>query len=109
MMKRYRKKLIVSAIIITLLVTSRINIIAATNPTLVTKLNTALKKILGYLQTLSTPAAGVAVVSGVMIRKLSFGDEEKMRIGKKIIVNALLGYTTILLVDLILKFINSLV
>lgn len=108
-MKKYKKKIIISFFIIMIIITLNINIMAATNPTLVTRLNTALKKILGYLETLATPAAGVAVVSGVMIRKLSFGDEEKMRIGKKIIVNALLGYTTILLIDLILKFIDSLV
>ena len=53
-------------------------IYGATNPTLVTKLNTAMKKILGYLETLATPIAGVAIATGVLMRKLSFGDDEKM-------------------------------
>lgn len=65
---------------------------AATTPKLVTKLNTALTKILGYLEKLAPAAASVAIVSGVMIRKFSFGDEEKLIMGKKIIINAILGY-----------------
>ena len=82
---------------------------AATTPTLVTKLNTALKKILEYLEKLSTPAAGVAIATGVMIRKLSFGDEEKMIIGKRVIVNSIGGYLIIQLIDLIIKFIEGIV
>ena len=82
---------------------------AAGTPTLVTKLNTALKNILGYLKKLATPAAGVAIATGVMIRKLSFGDEEKMVIGKRVIVNAIVGYLIIQLIDLIIKFIEAIV
>lgn len=82
---------------------------AASTPTLVNKINSALKKILSYLQTLSTPAAGVAIASGVLIRKLSFGDEEKMVIGKRVIINAIVGYAIILLIDLILKFVETIV
>ncbi len=80
---------------------------SVTNPTLVTKLNSALKKILGYLKTLSTPIASIAIVSGVMFRKLSFGDEEKMAKGKKIIINAIIGYSTILCLDWIIKFLET--
>lgn len=80
----------------------------ATNPTLVTKLNTAMKKILSYLETLATPVAGVAIATGVLMRKLSFGDDEKMAKGKKIIINAIVGYGIILSIDLIIKFIESL-
>lgn len=81
----------------------------ASNPTLVTKLNTAFKKILGYLETLATPIAGIAIASGVLMRKLSFGDDEKMIKGKKIIVNAIVGYAIILSIDLIIKFVDSLI
>ena len=80
---------------------------AASDPTLVTKLNSALKKIQGYLVKIATPAAGVAIASGVLIRKLSFGNEEKMVIGKKIIINAILGYAIIISIDLIIKFVDS--
>lgn len=83
-------------------------IYGATNPTLVTKLNTAMKKILGYLQTLAIPVAGVAIAVGVLMRKLSFGDDEKMVKGKKIIVNAIVGYGIIISIDLIIKFVDSL-
>lgn len=79
------------------------------DPTLVTKLNSALKKIQGYLVKLATPAAGVAIASGVLIRKLSFGNEEKMVLGKKIIINAILGYAIISSIDIIIKFIEGLV
>ena len=84
-------------------------VMAATTPTLVNKLNTALKHILEYIEKLATPAAGVAIATGVMIRKLSFGDEEKMIIGKRTIINAIVGYLIIQLIDLIIKFIEGLV
>ena len=82
---------------------------AAKTPTLVTKLNSALKNILTYLEKLATPAAGVAIATGVMIRQLSFGDEEKMVIGKRVIINAIVGYLIIQLIDLIIKFIEAIV
>lgn len=43
------------------------------------------------------------------MRKFSFGNEEKMAIGKKVIINAIIGYAIVLSIDLILKFIDSLV
>ena len=82
---------------------------AASTPTLINKLNTALKKILTYLEKLATPAAGVAIATGVMIRKLSFGDEEKLILGKRTIINAIIGYLMIQLIDLIIKFIEEIV
>jgi len=85
------------------------SVFAATTPTLINKLNTALKRILEYIEKLATPAAGVAIATGVMIRKLSFGDEEKMIIGKRTIINAIVGYLIIQLIDLIIKFIEGLV
>lgn len=81
----------------------------ATDPTLVTKINSALKKIQGYLVKFATPAAGVAIASGVLMRKFSFGNEEKMTIGKKVIINAIIGYAIVLSIDLIIKFVDSLI
>lgn len=78
-----------------------------TTPTLVNKLNTALKRIQEYLVKMSTPAAGVAIAAGVFMRKFSFGNEEKMILGKKVIVNAIVCYGIILSIDLILKFIDT--
>lgn len=77
---------------------------AVSDPTLVNKLNSAMKKILTYLQKLATPIA-----VGVIMRKLSFGDEEKMLKGKKVIINAIIGYAIIISIDLIIKFIEALI
>ena len=104
-----KKKMRIILPIFVILLFSTSIVFAATTPTLVTKLNTALKKILEYLEKLSTPAAGVAIATGVMIRKLSFGDEEKMIIGKRVIINAVVGYLIIQLIDLIIKFIEGIV
>lgn len=82
---------------------------AASDPTLVNKLNSALKKIQGYLVKLATPAAGVAIATGVMMRKLSFGNEEKMVMGKKVIVNAIVCYGIIISINLILKFVDAVI
>lgn len=83
------------------------NVYAKNDPTLVNKLNTALKELQGYLVKLATPATGVAIATGALIRKFSFGDEEKMRIGKRIIVNAIICYGIILSLNLIIKFIET--
>lgn len=104
-----KNKKIIAVILLTCILINISCVFAATTPTLVTKLNTALKKILEYLEKLSTPAAGVAIATGVMIRKLSFGDEEKMVIGKRVIINAIVGYLIIQLIDLIIKFIEGIV
>ena len=104
-----KKKLITVLIMVIIVMFSTSSVLAATTPTLVTKLNTALKNILSYLEKLSTPAAGVAIATGVMIRKLSFGDEEKMVVGKRVIVNSIVGYLIIQLIDLIIKFIEGIV
>lgn len=102
-----KKRIIIALMFLMIFCTSYV--FAATTPTLVTKLNTALKNILSYLKKLATPAAGVAIATGVMIRKLSFGDEEKMVIGKRVIVNSIVGYLIIQLIDLIIKFIEGIV
>ena len=106
-MMKNKKLIAITMLILMLFNTSCV--FAATTPTLVTKLNSALKKILEYLEKLATPAAGVAIATGVMIRKLSFGDEEKMVIGKRVIINSIVGYLIIQLIDLIIKFIEGLV
>ena len=85
------------------------SVFAATTPTLVNKLNTILKKIKTYMVKIAGPACALAIATGVMIRKLSFGDEEKMIVGKRVIINAIFCYFIILLVDLIVKFIEALV
>lgn len=78
-------------------------------PELVTKLNKAFESIQDWLIKLSTPAAAVAVGTGVFMKKFSFGDEEKIRTGKKLINGSLFSYGFILAINLILSAIKSLV
>ena len=81
----------------------------AATPKLVTKLNNAFEDIEKWLINLSTPAAAVAVGTGVFMKKFSFGDEEKIKTGKKLIRGSLFSYGFILAIDLILSAIKSLI
>ena len=78
-------------------------------PKLVNKLNSAFEDIESWILKISTPAAAVAVCSGALMRKFSFGDEEKIRTGKKLITGSLFSYGFILAIDLILSAIQSLI
>ena len=82
---------------------------AASAPKLVTKLDSAFSDIEKWLLNLSTPAAAVAVGTGVFMKKFSFGDEEKVRTAKKLIRGSLFSYGFILAIDLILSAIKSLI
>ena len=79
------------------------------DPQLVTKINSAFEKIESWILTISTPAAAVAVGTGVFMKKFSFGDEDRIRTGKKLIKGSLFSYAFILAIDLILAAIKSLV
>ena len=68
-----------------------------------------LQNIESWIIKISTPAAAVAVCSGALMRKFSFGDEEKIRTGKKLIAGSLFSYAFILAIDLVLSAIQSLV
>ena len=76
---------------------------------LVNTMKKAFEQIQDWLIKLATPAAAVAVGVGVFMKKFSFGDEERMRIGKKLIKSTLFSYAFILAVDLILSAIKSLI
>lgn len=78
-------------------------------PKIVTKLNDAFTKIEEWLLKLATPAAAVAVETGVFMKKFSFGDEERIRIAKKLIRSSLFSYGFILAIDLILSAIKTLI
>ena len=77
-------------------------------PGLINTLMNAFEKIKTWLIKLATPAAAVAVGTGVFMKKFSFGDEEKIRTGKNIIRGSLFSYAFILLLDLILSTIQGL-
>ena len=78
-------------------------------PKLVSKINSAFESIEGWILKLSTPAAAVAVGTGIFMKKFSFGDEDRIRTGKKIIKGSLFSYAFILAIDLILSAIKSLI
>ena len=81
----------------------------AADPKLVTTLNKAFEKIEDWILKLATPAAAIAVCCGLFMKKFSFGDEEKIRIGKKLVRSSLFSYAFVLAIDLILSAIESLI
>ena len=81
----------------------------AAYPKLISKLSKAFESIESWLLKLATPAAAVAVGTGIFMKKFSFGDEEKIRMGKNIVRGSLFSYAFILLLDLILSAIEGLV
>ena len=85
------------------------NQVYAATPKLVSKLENAFNNIESWILKLSTPAAAVAVGTGIFMKKFSFGDEERIRTGKKVIRGSLFSYAFILAIDLILAAIKSLI
>ena len=77
-------------------------------PKIVTKINSAFEDIESWILKLSTPAAAVAVGTGVFMKKFSFGDEEKIRTGKRLIRGSLFSYAFILCIDMILSLVETL-
>ena len=80
----------------------------ATYPKLISTLNSAFEKIESWILKLSTPAAAISVGAGVLMKKFSFGDEERIRTGKRLIRGSLFSYAFLLCIDLILSTINTL-
>lgn len=103
------KKIIFNLIFIIFLLFILSNQVFAATPKLVNKVNDAFKEIEGWIIKISTPAAAVAVCSGALMKKFSFGDEEKIKTGKKLITGSLFSYAFILAADLILSAIQSLI
>jgi len=82
---------------------------AAKYPTIMNNLNTALKNIQAWLVTIATPAAAIGVITGVLIKKFSFGDTERMLIGRRLIRSCFVSYGMVVGIDLILKAITTFV
>jgi len=80
----------------------------AAYPKLVNTLMSAFENIETWIIKISTPAAAVAVGTGVFMKKFSFGDEERIRTGKRIIRGSLFSYAFLLSIDLILSAIQLL-
>ena len=79
------------------------------DPKLISTLKKAFEKIEDWLVKIATPAAAVAVGTGLLMKKFSFGDEEKIRTGKRLIRGSLFSYAFILAIDLVLSAIESLI
>lgn len=58
--------------------------LAASEPKLIKTLNNGLTQIKEWIIKLATPAAAVAIGTGVLMKKFSFGDEERIIIRQKI-------------------------
>lgn len=57
---------------------------AASEPKLIKTINSGLTKIKEWIIKLATPAAAVAIGSGILMKKFSFGDEERIITRQKI-------------------------
>lgn len=80
----------------------------AAYPKLISTLQNAFDLIQTWLLALATPAAGISIATGAFMKKFSFGDDEKIRTGKKLIRTALVSYIFIILLRLILTTISNL-
>jgi len=78
------------------------------DPKLISTLTGAFEKMEKYIIKISTPAAAIAVGTGVLMRKFSFGDEEKIRTAKRLINGSLFSYGFILCIDLVLSLFQTL-
>ena len=103
------KKIFFTFILFTYIILILSTTVFGATPKLVNKLNSAFEDIESWILKISTPAAAVAVFTGALMRKFSFGDEEKIRTGKKLITGSLFSYAFILAIDLILSAIQSLI
>jgi len=80
----------------------------AADPKIITTIKKAFESITDWIIKISTPAAAVAVGTGVFMKKFSFGDEEKIRTGNRLIRGSLFSYAFILAINLILSAIQTL-
>jgi uncharacterized BrkB/YihY/UPF0761 family membrane protein len=107
-MKSKRKFFIFTTLFLVIVfVFSFSSIVFASDPKLITTLKKAFESIQEWLLKLATPAAAVAVCTGAFMKKFSFGDEERIRTGQKLIKGSLFSYAFILAIDLILAAIQS--
>lgn len=77
-------------------------------PKLVSRIIDAFDKIESYIIAIATPAAAISIGAGFLMQKFSFGDDERIRTGKKLVRTSIVCYAFILLLDLILSAIESL-
>ena len=103
-----KQKLFFIIFLFIILIIFSTNVYAA-DPKIVTTIKKAFESIESWIIKISTPAAAVAVGTGILMKKFSFGDEDKIRTVKRLIRGSLFSYAFILAVDLILSAIKTLV
>ncbi len=103
-----KKKFAVLVPVFCVLITT-VSFAAASYPTIMNNLNSALTKIQSWLVTIATPAAAIGVISGVLIKKFSFGDTERMLVGRRLIRSCFVSYGMVMGIDLLLKAIKTFV
>lgn len=99
-----KKKIFLLTIIFTIIFMS---ISFASTAKIVTRIDKALSTISKWIVKISTPAAAVAIGSGLLMKKFSFGDEDRILAGKKLIRSTLFSYSFVLVIDLVLDAIKS--
>ena len=107
-MKNKKLQILLSTMLSILFMSCFSTSVYAADPKLVTTINGAFEKIEKYIIKISTPAAAVSVGTGVLMKKFSFGDEEKIRTANKLIRGTLFSYGFILSIDLILSLFQTL-
>ena len=107
-MKNKKLQILYSAMLSALFICCYHTNVLAADPKLVSTLNNAFQKIESYIVKISTPAAAVSIGTGVLMKKFSFGDEEKIRTANKLIRGTLFSYGFILSIDLILSLFQTL-
>lgn len=103
-----KKKIVYTLIVSIILIISPWSFSYAAYPKLISTLLNAFELIQNWLTVLATPAAAISVTTGLFMKKFSFGDEERIRTGKKLIKTALFSYGFVLLLNVILTTISNL-
>ena len=98
------KKILIFTIIFTLIFAT---VSFGATQKIVSRIEKALETISDWIVKIATPAAAVAIGSGLLIKKFSFGDEERIMVGKKIIRSTIFSYAFILVIDLVLDAIKN--
>lgn len=102
------KKKIFLIMTMLLILLSFASISFAAKDELTNKITKGLSTVQGWIVKIATPAAAVAIGSGLLIKKFSFGDEEKITMGKRLIRSSIFSYAFILLIDPVISAIQSL-
>jgi hypothetical protein len=66
-----------------------------------------LSDVYGKFVAMSTAAAGVGVGTGVFMKKLSLGKQDRIELGNKVVKDSIIGWATLNALGLILNFASN--